>query len=114
MIGKAIDELESVKNTHDTALLYVSDHGESTGEMGLYLHGIPWMLAPEQQTHVPALMWFSDSYLASRKLDLSCMLNQRDQPYSHDNISHTILSLLDINTRAYQPGLDLLRQCRHA
>tara|TARA_R110002073_G_scaffold328874_2_gene510672 strand:- start:15964 stop:17595 length:1632 start_codon:yes stop_codon:yes gene_type:complete len=112
VISQAINKLESLKDTHDTALIYVSDHGESTGEMGLYLHGIPWMLAPDQQTHVPALLWFSDSYLKSRDLDLQCLASNSDNLYSHDNMSHTILSLLDIKTTAYQANLDLLSPCR--
>ncbi len=112
VISKAISELEKLKETHDTALIYVSDHGESTGEMGLYLHGIPWMLAPEEQTHIPALMWFSDSYIQSRHLNTDCLEASRDELYSHDNISHTILSVLDIETSVYQPSLDLLSPCR--
>ena len=112
VISKAIEELEKLKNTHDTALIYVSDHGESTGEMGLYLHGIPWMLAPEEQTHIPALMWFSDSYVQSRQLNMDCLTATKNELYSHDNISHTILSLLDIETTVYQESLDLLSPCR--
>lgn len=112
VISKAIEELEKLKATHDTALIYVSDHGESTGEMGLYLHGIPWMLAPDEQTHVPALMWFSDSYIQSRHLDMNCMTASKHELYSHDNISHTVLSLLDIDTTVYQRDLDLLSPCR--
>tara|TARA_R110002167_G_scaffold60515_13_gene170917 strand:+ start:681 stop:2264 length:1584 start_codon:yes stop_codon:yes gene_type:complete len=114
VISKAIIELEKLKETHDTALIYVSDHGESTGEMGLYLHGIPWMLAPEEQTHIPALMWFSDSYIQSRHLNTECLLASRNELYSHDNISHTVLSVLDIDSKVYQPQLDLLSHCRTA
>jgi lipid A ethanolaminephosphotransferase len=112
VISKAISELEKLNETHDTALIYVSDHGESTGEMGLYLHGIPWMLAPEEQTHIPALMWFSESYILSRHLNIDCLSASKDELYSHDNISHTILSMLDIQTSVYQESLDLLSSCR--
>ncbi len=112
VIAKAIEQLESLKETHDAALIYVSDHGESTGEMGLYLHGIPWMLAPQEQTHIPALVWMSDSYVDSRAIDLSCIASHRDNLYSHDNISHTILSMLDIQSKLYQENLDLLARCR--
>lgn len=112
VISKAIEELKKLEATHDTALVYVSDHGESTGEMGLYLHGIPWMLAPEEQTHVPALLWFSDSYIQSRKLDMDCLASERDHLYSHDNISHTVLSMLDIDSTVYRSSLDILSPCR--
>ena len=90
----------------------MSDHGESTGEMGLYLHGIPWMLAPQEQTHIPALVWMSDSYVDSRAIDLSCLAGSRGDLYSHDNISHTILSMLDVQSKLYKENLDLLAKCR--
>ena len=45
-----------------TALLYVSDHGESLGEAGLYLHGAPYFLAPEFQIKVPMILWMSDGF----------------------------------------------------
>src|SRR5919206_174076 len=38
-------------------MLYVSDHGESLGENNLYLHGLPYAMAPREQTHVPMLLW---------------------------------------------------------
>src|SRR3546814_3971479 len=58
---------------YDTALLYLSDHGESLGENGLYLHGMPYAIAPPQQLRVPMLMWFSPRFAADAGLDLSCL-----------------------------------------
>lgn len=112
LIAKAIKELESISQTHDTVLIYVSDHGESTGENGLYLHGIPMFLAPQEQTHVPALVWLSDTYIASRSIDTGCLKKHLNDEYSHDNISHTLISLLDIESSAYQSELDILRPCK--
>lgn len=57
ILSKMIQSLD--KNKHyQTALWYLSDHGESTGENGIYLHGTVYALAPSQQTHIPMFMWF--------------------------------------------------------
>jgi lipid A ethanolaminephosphotransferase len=48
--------------THQSAVLYMSDHGESLGEKGLYLHGMPYFIAPKEQTHVPSIAWFDKQF----------------------------------------------------
>ncbi|MFX6645073.1 sulfatase-like hydrolase/transferase, partial [Acinetobacter baumannii] len=60
VLAGIIDVLKAREDRYQTAFLYVSDHGESTGEHGLYLHGAPYLLAPSQQTHVPMVAWLSD------------------------------------------------------
>ncbi len=96
---------------YDTALLYVSDHGESLGENGLFLHGVPWAIAPSQQTRVPMLMWFSPGFADQRGLDLACVRRAAGAPASHDNLFPTILGLFQVGTTLYDPRLDLLRPC---
>ncbi len=96
------------------ALLYVSDHGESLGENGLYLHGMPYALAPAEQTHVPMLMWFNDRMRERLALDGACLRQRAAQPASHDHWFHTVLGLFDLRTRVYDPALDVLRGCRAA
>lgn len=95
----------------DTALLYVSDHGESTGENGLYLHGAPYSLAPTEQTRVPMFWWFSDAFLQRRLLDRQCLQDNSRQPTSHDAVFPMVLHALDLVTDAYQARLDPLRDC---
>lgn len=66
MLSRVMDLLERYRSRYDGAMLYVSDHGESLGEYGLYLHGVPYMVAPDEQTQVPMVMWFDgDSAVAS-------------------------------------------------
>jgi lipid A ethanolaminephosphotransferase len=96
----------------DTALIYVSDHGESLGEHGLYLHGVPYAIAPDQQTKVPMVTWLSDGYASSAGVDDSCLRGRSAQPFAHDNLFHSVLGLLDIQTTAYEPALDLFKPCR--
>ncbi|VCU69803.1 Phosphoethanolamine transferase EptA [Pigmentiphaga humi] len=112
VLGALIDRLRANQDKLDVAMLYVSDHGESLGEYRLYLHGTPYMLAPSQQTHVAMLAWFSPSYAQDFGLDLQCVRRSRQQAYSHDNYFHSVLGLLQIQTSAYEPELDMFAPCR--
>ncbi|WP_062118553.1 phosphoethanolamine transferase [Aureimonas sp. AU40] len=94
------------------SLLFLSDHGESLGENGLYLHGTPYFLAPKTQTQVPMVAWFSDGYQALRPTDLACLKAQKDAPLSQDNLFHTMLGMMDVSTNAYDKGLDAFAACR--
>lgn len=95
-----------------TALLYVSDHGESLGENGLYLHGMPYALAPADQTHVPMLMWFNPAMQQALGVDLACLGRRARDPASHDHLFHTVVGLFGLQTGVYAPQQDLLRACR--
>jgi lipid A ethanolaminephosphotransferase len=96
----------------DSALLYVSDHGESLGEKGLFLHGVPYAIAPREQTHVPMLMWWSEGFGRTRGLDAGCMAEQARRPAQHDHLFHTLLGLLDVTTSLYAPDFDVTGPCR--
>ena len=41
-------DLLAMQEGLSTSLIYVSDHGESLGEKGLYLHGAPYFMAPDE------------------------------------------------------------------
>lgn len=95
----------------DAAMLFVSDHGESLGEHGLYLHGAPYAIAPDEQTHVPMMLWASERYSARRGIDLQCIRGRADAPLSHDNFFHSVLGLAGVQTAAHTPALDLFGAC---
>jgi len=95
----------------DAAMLFVSDHGESLGEHGLYLHGAPYAIAPDEQTHVPMLLWTSANFAARRGLDLSCLRARAARPLSHDHFFHSVLDLADVRTSARVAKLDLFEGC---
>jgi lipid A ethanolaminephosphotransferase len=97
-----------------TAMVFLSDHGESLGENGLYLHAAPMFMAPKTQTKVPMVMWLSETYQESMGLDGACLERNAQRPASHDNFFHTVLGLLDIRTDIRDPGLDLTEGCRMA
>jgi lipid A ethanolaminephosphotransferase len=96
----------------DGAMLYVSDHGESLGESGLYLHGIPYAIAPDFQTHVPMIAWLSPEFAATEGLARNCTRQAAGQPLSHDNLFDTVLGLMSVETVAYRPERDVLHSCR--
>lgn len=96
----------------DSVVLYVSDHGESLGEHGIYLHGLPYRLAPDAQTHVPMLAWFSDGARRTLGLDLACVRAARAHDYSHDNLFPTVLGLLGVVTADYDRERDIFAACR--
>ena len=96
----------------DPALLYLSDHGESLGENGLYLHGMPALLAPPEQTHVPMIAWLPPRRLAADRLDAGCLHGRLDAELSHDHLFHTVLGLARVGASEYRPALDALAPCR--
>ena len=114
VLASLIDLLRSKQGKVDTAMLYLSDHGESLGEYNLFLHGTPYMLAPEQQKHVPMLAWFSDNYRQAFGVDTDCLNRNRNEPLSQDNLFHSMLGLLQVHTAVYNPQLDLFASCRPA
>ncbi|WP_130099582.1 phosphoethanolamine transferase EptA [Siccibacter turicensis] len=113
VVDKAIALLKAHQERFTTSLVYLSDHGESLGEDGVYLHGLPYHIAPDTQKHVPMLIWLSDAYQAQYGVDKSCMQTRaaRDA-YSQDNLFSTMLALAGVQTQAYHAADDILAPCR--
>ncbi|MBL8514274.1 MAG: phosphoethanolamine--lipid A transferase [Betaproteobacteria bacterium] len=111
VVGESIAMLRRLNARFATALLYVSDHGESLGEGGLFLHGLPYALAPKEQTRVPMYAWVSPDFLKLENWDARCMAEQTRVPRSHDNVYSTILGLMEIETAEYKGELDLFGMC---
>jgi len=103
-LSKTIELLKKNDQQFETAMLYMSDHGESLGEYGVYLHGMPYPLAPEAQKHIAALVWFGANF----HLDRDMLKGEASQPYSHDNLFHTLLGALEIQTESYVSTLNIL------
>ncbi|MBK6400553.1 MAG: phosphoethanolamine--lipid A transferase [Rhodocyclaceae bacterium] len=112
VLGGTIDWLKRLESTYDTAMIYVSDHGESLGEKGLYLHGLPYSIAPDEQTRVPMTLWLSTGFVKRNRLNPDCLRARANQPASHDNLFHTVLGLLDVTTALRDDALDLTTSCR--
>lgn len=111
VLASAIDQLAAMPD-RDTALLYVSDHGESLGEHGLYLHGMPYAIAPREQLEVPMVVWFSDGWRQSAQLSDGCLQARTGKHLSHDNLFHTVLGLMNVTASLYRPEKDIFGACR--
>lgn len=112
VLATLIDRLAAVSDRVDSSLVYVSDHGESLGEAGLFLHGVPYAVAPQVQTQVPMVMWFSGGFAHTSGLDPNCLRERAAVPASHDQLFHTLLGLTDVSTALYEPQLDISAACR--
>jgi lipid A ethanolaminephosphotransferase len=112
VLATLIGTLSAHADQVDTAMLFVSDHGESLGEKNLFLHGVPHMIAPREQTQVPMVMWWSAGFGHSAGLDAECLRERAHQPAAHDHLFHSLLALLDVKTSLYEHKLDLAAGCR--
>ncbi|RZA20469.1 MAG: hypothetical protein EOP02_18050, partial [Proteobacteria bacterium] len=112
-LAQVIDQLDASDRVIP-AMYYVSDHGESLGEGGLYLHGTPYFMAPEYQTRVPMVIWMSQRFHDTLGLDAGCLEAKAEDPVSHDNLFSTVLGMVDVTTEARDPALDLAGACRQA
>lgn len=109
LLGQTVAWLKTQQRP--TALIYLSDHGESLGEKGLYLHGMPYVMAPQEQTHVPMALWLSQPMQAKLGWDAQCWKKQTILPVTHDHFFHSVLTLAQVKTRLHQPALDVLDAC---
>jgi lipid A ethanolaminephosphotransferase len=94
-----------------TAMMYASDHGESLGESGLYLHGMPYAMAPKEQTQIPMIAWLSKQFMQLEQWDAACIAAQAKLTRSHDHLYPTLLGLMEIETNEYQRSLDMFEEC---
>nr|WP_154324949.1 phosphoethanolamine transferase EptA [Pantoea sp. 201603H] len=113
MLSDTIKMLKAYSDRFNVALVYLSDHGESLGEHGIYLHGTPYVFAPSQQTHIPFLFWMSPDYARTYRVNTACLRQKAEHDnVSQDNLFHTLLGMLNVETKEYQPGLDMMKTCQ--
>ena len=107
--AQVIAQLKALPTDIDKQFLYISDHGESLGESGAYLHGFPYALAPSTQTHVPLYLWADEH---NQGITPTCLNSlNHSQLLSHDAVFHTLLTMVGINTKTYQHSQDILAAC---
>lgn len=112
VLARQIQLLREASSQLDSLLIYVSDHGESLGENGIYLHGMPYAFAPAVQKEVPLLVWTSEGYARRSRLQPECLRAEAKLPVSHDFFYHTVLGAAEARNRVYDRNLDLLAGCR--
>ncbi len=106
-LSKVINFLKPYSKDYETAMLYMSDHGESLGEDGLYLHGLPYFMAPDEQKHIGSLIWFGEGYI-QEDVDTEKLSLYKDNKFSQDNLFHTLLGLFEVETKVYKKDMDIL------
>ncbi|WP_421179155.1 phosphoethanolamine transferase [Aeromonas enteropelogenes] len=113
VVARLIARLKLYEEKYNTALIYLSDHGQSLGEMGLYLHSAPYRIAPDEQTRIPMQIWMSPGFIKEKKLNIRCLQkNANATPYSHDNLFSSMLGIWDVKTTVYDKRLDIFSPCR--
>ena len=112
-LSKVIKLLRKNSTNHDTAMLYLSDHGESLGENGIYLHGLPYFLAPDEQIHIPMILWLSEGFTNQLNINRSCLFDSTKRRFSHDNLFDTVLGMFKVKTSIYRKGYDIFSSCKN-
>ncbi|MFW3406470.1 phosphoethanolamine transferase [Aliarcobacter butzleri] len=110
-LSKAINFLKPYSKTKKTALFYISDHGESLGENGIYLHGMPYAIAPKEQINVASFIWLGEGEM-SKDYDINKLISYKDKDFSQDNLFHTLLGLFEVETKIYKKDMDILNDAR--
>jgi lipid A ethanolaminephosphotransferase len=110
-LNAVVTYLKNIHPNAQSAMMYVADHGESLGENNIYLHGLPYAIAPDVQKRVPWISWLSNDFVHRFGINSACLTQQKDKRLSHDNYFHSVLGLLDIRTSAYKPELDVYADC---
>jgi lipid A ethanolaminephosphotransferase len=100
----------------NSAMIFISDHGESLGENKMFMHGLPMKLAPKFQYEIPFLVWTSDNFrdykptsTGARKSSPAEALDGSELPevLEQHYIFHSVLNLLSIQSPAYNKNFDI-------
>lgn len=112
IINDVIEQLKPLQEKFNVGMIYLSDHGESLGENGIYLHGLPYNIAPKEQKSVPFMLWLSPSYQNELNLNKPCLIEQSEKTiHSQDQFFHTLLDLFFMKTKVYDKTLNILNSC---
>ncbi|MBT8343630.1 MAG: phosphoethanolamine--lipid A transferase [Sulfurovum sp.] len=103
-LSQTIQLLKKYENTIDTAMFYMSDHGESLGEGGFYLHGLPYFIAPDAQKHVASVLWLGQNF----PVDRENLRKNASYEFTQDNLFSTLLGLFNVQTEVYEKEMDIL------
>lgn len=93
-LSETINFLKKYDNDYETAMFYVSDHGESLGEHGLYLHAMPYAISPKEQTRVPAILWMGKNF----EYKVEDFLRYQKQALSHDDLFCGLMTAFEIHS----------------
>jgi lipid A ethanolaminephosphotransferase len=107
LLSKLIDILKE-KKEYNTFMFYASDHGESLGEHGIYLHGLPKKIAPKEQTDFAMVLWLSDQMIKNQNINSSKIKSMVNKQLNHDYLPHTLLNLFKVQSSVYKKDFSLI------
>lgn len=99
-----IFELTNKLKDKNALMIYISDHGESLGENGVFLHGAAVDTAPKEQRLVPMIAWMSDKFIENnpekyKNIKNWAGLNARSKTQiRHDFVFHSLLDCSGIKS----------------
>jgi lipid A ethanolaminephosphotransferase len=105
-LSEVINFLKKYDDQYGTAMFYVSDHGESLGEHGFYLHAAPYMIAPKEQTHVPAILWLGKNF----DYNINQVKPYIDYPLSHDDVFCSLMVAYEMETKTCESKRAILME----
>lgn len=111
LMAELFKDLEKLQDKYNIIVIYTSDHGESLGEDGVYMHATPYKTAPAYQKEVPFLVWMPETTRRNMNYDRDCLRRKQKQRVSHDNLFHSLLGAAGIFTKDYIPALDIFYGC---
>ncbi len=98
ILHKIIEDLKQL-TAYNSAMIFVSDHGESLGEKNLYTHGLPLSIAPKEQYEIPFIVWVSDS---TKHL-------KPEKTLSQNHVFHSVLNFLNIHSPVYNEEMNIFK-----
>lgn len=99
LLANVIKDLKQLQE-YKSAMIFVSDHGESLGENNLYMHGLPRSIAPKQQYEIPFIVWTSDN--SARQMKPNKILTQ-------NYVFHSVLNFLNIQSPVYKEQMNIFK-----
>ena len=97
LIHSVIEMLKAQFPDRRSCVIFISDHGESLGEDGNYMHGVPKKMAPAEQTDIPLIVWTSDNSLKIKDIEEA----------EHYNIYHSVMKFLGMESSIYDESKNI-------
>jgi lipid A ethanolaminephosphotransferase len=107
ILARLISTLEDFSDTAST-MIYISDHGESLGEYGLFLHGAPTSIAPDVQTNIPFLVWMSKKFQKENALTTEALSSK--SAYTQDYVFHSVMGAFGLRSNIYKSEFDIFNK----
>ncbi len=111
ILKEIINRLTKLDDKYNTMLIFMSDHGQSLGENGVFMHSAPFDTAPIDQKNPAFFIWLNDDFANTFNIDKQCLISKINSNLSQDNIFHSMLGIFKIHSKYYNKNLDIFSDC---